>query len=148
MAAHVRFGGHFVQGHVDDTATILSRVPDHNSLRLTLQLPQPTSTRPSLLPYLITKGYVTLDGASLTLTHVDDAQRTFGVMLIAHTREKITLADKQVGARVNVEVDMVGKYVERAVLGALGGEGGEPGEGIVALVERMVRKAVTEATQK
>ncbi|KAG8685093.1 Riboflavin synthase alpha chain [Ceratobasidium sp. 395] len=148
MAAHVRFGGHFVQGHVDDTATILSRVPDHNSLRLTLQLPQPTSTRPSLLPYLITKGYVTLDGASLTLTHVDDAQRTFGVMLIAHTREKITLADKQVGARVNVEVDMVGKYVERAVLGALGGEGGEPGEGIVALVERMVRKAVAEATQK
>ncbi|KAG9122661.1 Riboflavin synthase alpha chain [Ceratobasidium sp. 392] len=148
MAAHVRFGGHFVQGHVDDTATILSRVPDANSLRLTLELPEPTPTRPSLLPYLITKGYVTLDGASLTLTHVNDARRTFGVMLIAHTREKITLADKPVGAKVNVEVDMVGKYVERAVLGALGGEGGEPGEGIVALVERMVQKAVAEATKK
>ncbi|KAG9080834.1 Riboflavin synthase alpha chain [Ceratobasidium sp. 370] len=148
MAAHVRFGGHFVQGHVDDTATILTRVPDANSLRLTLQLSDPTPTRPSLLPYLITKGYVTLDGASLTLTHVDDAKRTFGVMLIAHTREKITLADKPVGARVNVEVDMVGKYVERAVLSALGGEGGEPGEGIIALLERMVQKAVAEATKK
>ncbi|KAG8744649.1 Riboflavin synthase alpha chain [Ceratobasidium sp. 414] len=165
MAAHVRFGGHFVQvcpidrfplsahlipvqGHVDDAVTILTRTPDANSLRLTFQLPEPSSTRPSLLPYLITKGYVTLDGASLTLTHVDDANRTFGVMLIAHTREKITLADKPVGARVNVEVDMVGKYVERAVLGALGGGGGEPGEGIVALVERMVQKAVAEATKK
>ncbi|KAG9077936.1 Riboflavin synthase alpha chain [Ceratobasidium sp. UAMH 11750] len=148
MAAHVRFGGHFVQGHVDDTVTILTRVPDANSLRLTFQLPEPTPTRPSLLPYLIAKGYVTLDGASLTLTHVDDAKRTFGVMLIAHTREKITLADKPVGARVNVEVDMVGKYVERAVLGALGGEGGEPGEGILTLVERMVQKAVAEATKK
>jgi len=148
MAAHVRFGGHFVQGHVDDTATILTRVPDANSLRLTFQLPEPSPTRPSLLPYLITKGYVTLDGASLTLTHVDDPNRTFGVMLIAHTREKITLADKPVGARVNVEVDMVGKYVERAVLGALGGEGGEPGEGIVALIERMVQQAVAEATKK
>ncbi|QRV94955.1 riboflavin synthase alpha chain [Ceratobasidium sp. AG-Ba] len=147
MAAHVRFGGHFVQGHVDETVTIVSRIPDGNSLRLTFQLPEPTPARPSLLPYLITKGYVTLDGASLTLTHVDDAKRTFGIMLIAHTREKITLANKPEGARVNVEVDMVGKYVERAVLGALGGEGA-PGQGIVALVERLVQKAVADATQK
>ncbi|KAF8602296.1 Lumazine-binding protein [Ceratobasidium sp. AG-I] len=148
MAAHVRFGGHFVQGHVDDTVTVLTRIPDANSLRLTFQLPNPTPTRPSLLPYLITKGYVTLDGASLTLTDVDDKAQTFSIMLIAHTREKITLANKPVGARVNVEVDMVGKYVGRAVLSALGGSGGEPGEGIVKLVERIVHKAVAEATQK
>jgi len=148
MAAHVRFGGHFVQGHVDDTVTVLSRVPDANSLRLTFKLPDATPTRPSLMPYLITKGYVTLDGASLTLTDVDDTAQTFSVMLIAHTREKITLATKPVGARVNVEVDMVGKYVERAVLSALGGSGGEPGEGLVKLVERIVHKAVAEATQK
>lgn len=137
-----------IQGHVDDTVTVLSRVPDSNSLRLTFKLPDPTPTRPSLLPYLITKGYVTLDGASLTLTDVDDTAQTFSVMLIAHTREKITLANKPVGARVNVEADMVGKYVERAVLSAIGGSGGEPGEGIVRLIERIVHKAVADATQK
>ncbi|CCO32141.1 riboflavin synthase alpha chain [Rhizoctonia solani AG-1 IB] len=148
MAAHVRFGGHFVQGHVDDTVTVLSRVPDGNSLRLTFQLPPPTPDRPSLLPYLITKGYITLDGASLTLTDVDDEAQTFSIMLIAHTQEKITLAAKPVGAKVNVEVDMVGKYVERAVLAALGGSGGQPAEGIAKIIERVVQKAVADAAQK
>ncbi|KAG8760111.1 Riboflavin synthase alpha chain, partial [Ceratobasidium sp. 423] len=147
MAAHVRFGGHFVQGHVDGTVTVLSRVPDGNSLRLTFQLTA-TPDRPSLLPYLIAKGYITLDGASLTLTDVNDEAQTFSVMLIAHTQEKITLAGKPVGAKVNVEVDMVGKYVERAVLSALGGSGGQPAEGIAKLIERVVHKAVADATQK
>ncbi|CAE6497290.1 unnamed protein product [Rhizoctonia solani] len=148
MAAHVRFGGHFVQGHVDGTVTVQSRVPDGNSLRLTFQLPPPTPDRPSLVPYLIAKGYITLDGASLTLTDVDDEKQTFSVMLIAHTQEKITLASKPVGAKVNVEVDMVGKYVERAVLAALGGSGGQPGEGIAKIIERVVHKAVADAARK
>ncbi|KAG8881158.1 Riboflavin synthase alpha chain [Tulasnella sp. 331] len=116
MAAHVRFGGHFVQGHVDDTVTILSKAIDGNSLRLLFQVPTPTANHPSLLPYLIPKGYVTLDGASLTITSVDDAQRTFGVMLIAHTQSKIGLGLKDIGRKVNVEVDMVGKYVQKAVI--------------------------------
>ncbi|CUA67159.1 riboflavin synthase alpha chain [Rhizoctonia solani] len=148
MAAHVRFGGHFVQGHVDGTVTVQSRVPDGNSLRLTFQLPEPNPDRPLLLPYLIAKGYITLDGASLTLTDVDDEKQRFSVMLIAHTQEKITLANKPVGAKVNVEVDMVGKYVERAVLAALGGSGGQPGEGIAKIIERVVHKAVTDAARK
>ncbi|KXN88847.1 Riboflavin synthase, partial [Leucoagaricus sp. SymC.cos] len=92
MGAHVRFGGHFVQAHVDTTATVVNRVPDGDSLRLTFQLEEPTPERPSLLPYLIPKGYVTIDGASLTLTGVSDADRTFGVMLIQHTQEKISLS--------------------------------------------------------
>ncbi|KAF8321712.1 putative riboflavin synthase, alpha chain [Clavulina sp. PMI_390] len=121
MAAHVRFGGHMVQGHVDDTVKIFSRQIDGNSLRLTFQAPEPTPTRPSLMPYIIMKGYVTLDGASLTITTIDDVARTFGVMLIAHTQASIDLANKQVGERVNVEVDMVGKYVEKSVIAALGG---------------------------
>jgi len=137
LAAHVRFGGHFVQGHVDGTATIISVTPDQNSLRFLFQLPQPTPTRPSLLPYLIEKGFIGLDGTSLTLTSVDDNERTFGVMLIAHTQHKIVLATKKVGEKVNVEVDMVGKYVEKSVLSALGGASGE---GIKALIERIVDK--------
>ncbi|WVF70664.1 riboflavin synthase, alpha subunit [Kwoniella sp. CBS 6097] len=109
MAGHTRFGGHMVQGHVDSTATIISRVPDGDSIRYKFQLPPSTT----LLPYIIEKGYITIDGASLTITEVDDSleERSFGIMLIAHSQEKLTLTKKQVGDKVNVEVDCVGKYV-------------------------------------
>jgi len=146
MAAHVRFGGHFVQGHVDDTVTILSKTVDGNSLRLLFQVPAPTPNHPSLLPYLIPKGYVTLDGASLTITSVDDAQRTFGVMLIAHTQSKIGLGSKDIGGKVNVEVDMVGKYVQKAVIGALGGDANDldGGGGFKAMIEKTVEQVVNK----
>ncbi|EIM83593.1 Lumazine-binding protein [Stereum hirsutum FP-91666 SS1] len=145
MGAHVRFGGHFVQGHVDTTATLISKTPDGDSLRLLFQLPEPTPDRPSLLPYLIPKGYVAIDGTSLTLTSVDDAQRTFGIMLIQHTQEKITLAKKKEGSLVNIEVDMVGKYVEKSVVAALGGGGGD---GMRALVEKVVEDVLAKKNLK
>ncbi|VDC05804.1 unnamed protein product [Peniophora sp. CBMAI 1063] len=141
MGAHVRFGGHFVQAHVDTTATLVSKTADGDSLRLTFRLSPPTPERPSLLPYLIPKGYVTLDGASLTLTGVDDAAGTFSVMLIQHTQEKITLARKEIGAKVNVEADMVGKYVEKSVVAALGGSGSS---GIRAMVEKVVEDVLSK----
>ncbi|KDQ15592.1 hypothetical protein BOTBODRAFT_31488 [Botryobasidium botryosum FD-172 SS1] len=141
LAAHVRFGGHFVQGHIDDTVTILSRVIDGNSLRLLFQARESTPARPSLLPYLIPKGYVALDGASLTLTSVSDVDRTFGVMLIAHTQSRITLSEKPVGSKVNVEVDMVGKYVEKAVAAAFGSSSGiSVGDGLKGIIEKAVEK--------
>jgi riboflavin synthase len=130
-----------LQAHVDTTATVIERSPDGDSLRLSFQLPEPTPSRPSFLPYLIPKGYVTIDGASLTLTAVDDAHRTFDVMLIQHTQEKITLARKQVGAKVNIEVDMVGKYVEKSVVAALDGVSGE---GLTALVEKVVERVLAK----
>ncbi|EMD32555.1 hypothetical protein CERSUDRAFT_161479 [Gelatoporia subvermispora B] len=140
MGAHVRFGGHFVQAHVDTTATIVNREPDGDSLRLTFQLPEATPARPSLLPYIIPKGYVAIDGASLTVTGVDDAQRTFGVMLITHTQEKITLSKKPIGAKVNIEADMVGKYVEKSVHAALSGGEGPTRTLIEKVVEDVLRK--------
>jgi len=79
---------------------------------------------------------VAIDGASLTLTVVDDAQRTFGVMLIQHTQEKITLSHKPVGTKVNVEVDMVGKYVEKSIIAALAGDGGGT---IRSMIENVVQ---------
>ncbi|KAH7104972.1 Lumazine-binding protein [Auriculariales sp. MPI-PUGE-AT-0066] len=139
---HVRFGGHFVQGHIDTTATIISRTEDGNSLRLLFKLPAPTAGQNSLLPYLIPKGFIAIDGASLTLTYVNDADATFGVMLIAHTQAKIVLAAKQVGANVNIEVDMVGKYVEKAVLASLGSDGTAAGSGLVGIIERVVEKVL------
>ncbi|KAH7910453.1 hypothetical protein BJ138DRAFT_1152913 [Hygrophoropsis aurantiaca] len=142
MGAHVRFGGHFVQAHVDSTATILRRAGDGNSLRLWFQFPEPTASRPSLLPYLISKGYIAIDGASLTLTSVDDAERTFGVMLIQHTQEKITLAKKPDGSKVNIEVDMVGKYVEKSVSAALQGGGGQS---LVDLIQKIVDQTLSKS---
>jgi riboflavin synthase len=114
MAAHVRFGGHFVQAHIDTTVALVDKIPDGDSIRLTFELADET-----MLPYLVPKGYVALDGASLTLTFVDDEKRRFGVMLITHTQEKITLGKKRVGSKVNLEVDMLGKYVQKSVAAAL-----------------------------
>jgi len=136
MGAHVRFGGHFVQAHVDGTATIVGQEMDGESLRLTFQFPSATPERPSLLPYIIPKGYVAIDGTSLTITGVDDAKRQFSIMLIKHTQEKITLSKKAVGAKVNIEVDMVGKYVRKSVVAALGG--GDSDDGIRAMIEKTV----------
>ena len=125
---------------MDTTATLISRTPDGDSVRLLFQLPEPTPARPSLLPYLIPKGYVAIDGASLTLTVVDDAERTFGVMLIKHTQEKITLSKKAVGAKVNIEVDMVGKFVAKGVEAALSGGGGL----LPALIEKVVEDVLVK----
>lgn len=82
-----------------------------------------------------------IDGTSLTVTEVDDAGRTFGVMLIKHTQEKITLANKALGARVNIEVDMVGKYVEKSVVAALAGGGND---GIRGQIEKMIDEALAK----
>jgi len=142
MAAHVRFGGHFVQAHVDTTATVVERTSDGDSLRLTFEFAEPTAERPSLLPYIIPKGYVTIDGASLTVTGVDDARRRFSVMLIQHTQEKISLGtQKRVGSTVNIEVDMVGKYVEKSVVATL--SSGENTH-LRAMVEKIVESVLAK----
>ena len=84
---------------------------------------------------------------SLTLTSVSDTDRTFGVMLIAHTKAKVTLAQKQVGETVNIEVDMLGKYVEKAVTASFGGDSevpGSAGQGLRGLIEKTVEKILKE----
>ena len=133
-------GGHFVQGHVDTIATILSVTPDGNALTFRLQ-----PRDPSILRYVVEKGYVTLDGASLTITAVNDEEKWWEVMLIAYTQERVVMAGKGSGEDVNVEVDMVGKYVEKSVRGYFEGlerEGGNStGRGVL---ERMVGRIVEE----
>ncbi|AEO53919.1 hypothetical protein MYCTH_2029952, partial [Thermothelomyces thermophilus ATCC 42464] len=116
VRADTRMGGHFVQGHVDTTATILSRAPDGNAVTLRLA---PASR--DVLRYVVYKGFIALDGASLTVTKVDDEAGWWEVMLIAYTQERIVTAAKQVGDTVNVEVDMTAKYVEKSLKGYLEG---------------------------
>lgn len=101
----MRFGGHFVQGHVDTTASIVSITPDGNALTFRFA---PTDT--GVLAYVVEKGYITVDGASVTIVGV--GEDWFEVMLVAYTQEKIVTARKKPGELVNVEVDMTGKYIE------------------------------------
>ncbi len=99
-----------------------------------------------MLRYVVEKGYVTLDGASLTVTAVDDRAGWWEVMLIAYTQERVVMARKKEGEGVNVEVDMVGKYVEKSVRGYF--EGLEEGGGGGGVLERMVGKIVDERIRK
>ena len=128
---------------MDTTATITSRLPDGESVRLVFELAKPMPGAYSAMRYIVPKGYIAIDGASLTITEVDDAKGTFGVMLIKHTQERITLGTKGVGEKVNIEVDMVGKYVEKSVLAALGGST-SGNDGIKALVRNVVEDVLGE----
>ena len=107
-----RLGGHWVQGHVDGVADVLEVRQDGGSWRLSCSLPS------ALAPFFVEKGSVCIDGVSLTLTHVS-ADR-FGVMLIPETWMKTSLSTKGVGAKVNLEADIVGKFVAK-MIGARGG---------------------------
>lgn len=104
-----RLGGHLVSGHVDGVATLAGRRRQGNSLCLTFRFPA------HLGRYLVEKGSVALDGISLTVTEVSD--EAFSVAVIPHTLERTTLHRKEVGAQVNIETDIVGKYVERLLRG-------------------------------
>ena len=117
-----RLGGHIVAGHVDATGAVAAKSRLGEALRLDVSVP------PSLLRYLVEKGSVAIDGVSLTVNTVDDAAGTFSVVLIPHTQGVVTLHQRAVGARVNLEVDVLGKYVER-LLGRGPREAAEPGHG-------------------
>jgi riboflavin synthase len=105
MTASARLGGHIVQGHVDGTARIMARVPGDRWEVVQLTLP------PDLSRYVVEKGSITVDGVSLTVSDVTDD--TFSVSLIPTTLELTTLGHKGVGDAVNLEVDVIAKYVER-----------------------------------
>ena len=105
MSAASRFGGHVVQGHVDGTATVTAREPGDRWEVVRFTLPE------QLRPYLVEKGSVTVDGVSLTVVDVTDEE--FSVSLIPTTLDLTTLGAKEVGDPVNLEVDVLAKYVER-----------------------------------
>ena len=109
LAAGARMGGHYVQGHVDGVARVVETRPDGDSLRMWFSAPS------DLLPYIVEKGYISRDGASLTIT--ERQRERFGVALVAYTRQMIVLPTKPVGATVNIEVDVIAKYVESLLEG-------------------------------
>jgi riboflavin synthase len=105
MSAEGRFGGHIVSGHIDGTGTVSSIKQDGIAVRYTI------SADDKLLKYIVEKGSVTLDGISLTVAAVTDSDLT--VSVIPHTAEQTILPYKKVGDIINIETDIIGKYVEK-----------------------------------
>lgn len=105
LAANGRFGGHIVAGHVDGTGVITAIEKDDTAVWYTLR------AEPSILRYIVEKGSIAMDGISLTVAKVDES--TFSVSLIPHTSGHTTLSQKRVGDIINLENDVVGKYVEK-----------------------------------
>lgn len=105
VAAGGRFGGHFVQGHIDGTGRItsLGRDPDAVIMRV--------AAASGIMRYIVEKGFVAVDGVSLTVTDYDE--RAFAVSLVEFTRRHTTLDDAGIGDTVNIEVDIMAKYVEK-----------------------------------
>lgn len=104
-----RLGGHLVQGHVDSTGKVQSLTPEGEALLVRYQAP------PEIMRYVVSKGFIAVDGASLTVADRD--AQSFTVSLVGFTRQHTNLDSRRPGEMVNLEVDIVAKYVERLVKG-------------------------------
>lgn len=100
-----RLGGHIVSGHIDGMGTIEDYQKEDNAVWITV------GASPEILRYIVQKGSVAIDGVSLTVAYVDDS--VFKVSIIPHTRDMTTLLRKKAGDEVNLECDMIGKYIEK-----------------------------------
>ena len=109
-------GGHLVQGHIDDTGKLTSITEESGALLMRFEAP------PELMRYIVTKGFIAVDGTSLTVVARDPA--SFSVSIVGFTRDNTVLADRRVGDAVNLEVDIIGKYVAEFME--------KPGSGITA----------------
>lgn len=109
LAANGRFDGHIVQGHVDGVGTIASIREVDNSYYIYI------TASPTLLRYIVRKGSIAIDGISLTVVDADD--KTFSVAIIPHTWDHTNLHIRRAGDQVNLETDIVGKYIEKLVGG-------------------------------
>ena len=105
MAANGRFGGHIVAGHVDGVGTVLQTRKDDNAIWYTI------GASPEVLRYVVEKGSITIDGISLTVAKITDAD--FSISAIPHTVAVTVLQDRKPGDTVNLETDIIGKYVEK-----------------------------------
>jgi riboflavin synthase len=109
LTPNTRLGGHLVSGHVDDVGEVVSRHPDARSEQFRIRAPK------ALAKYIAHKGSITVDGTSLTVNKVEGAE--FELNIVPHTLEKTVMGAYQPGTRVNLEVDIIARYLERLLLG-------------------------------
>ncbi|EDY86741.1 riboflavin synthase, alpha subunit [gamma proteobacterium HTCC5015] len=125
MTPTTHFGGHIVSGHVDGLGEVVSRHSDGRSERFVLRAPD------ELARYIAKKGSITVDGTSLTVNEVKGAD--FELNIVPHTLEHTIMGDYQAGSKVNLEVDVVARYLERLLLGDKAHEAGQGGISLEAL---------------
>ena len=114
LAVDGRNSGHMVQGHVDDVGLIEEMRPEGDALWVRVKPPA------RLLPYIVPKGFIAIDGTSLTVCNVNNAEGWFDFMLVAYTQQHIIVPNKAVGDKVNIEVDVTAKYVEKSMAALVG----------------------------
>lgn len=107
--ADSRLGGHIVQGHVDGVGRVITNEPGEKWQKFEVQIPQ------KLIKYVVNQGSISIDGVSLTVGNIDDKSCTVTLWLIPETLEKTTLGSRKIGDEVNIEVDVLAKYVERLI---------------------------------
>jgi riboflavin synthase len=109
LTPSTRLGGHFVSGHVDGIGAVTEKKSDGRSYRFKFKAPE------SLAKYIAEKGSICINGVSLTVNEVDGA--VFGVNIVPHTLKETTLGDAVIGTKVNLEVDLLARYLERLIKG-------------------------------
>ena len=111
LKANSRNSGHFVQGHVDCVGVIREKWQEGDSLWLKIEIPK------EYIAYVVPKGFIAIDGTSLTICEVNQHQHWFTIMLISHTQTAVILPHKNIGDEVNIEVDVLAKMVEQSMTG-------------------------------
>lgn len=139
VTSDVRMGGHVVQGHVDTVAAIVKKERDGNSIAYTFELRDKHE-----INYIVEKGFIAVDGTSLTVTGVDYKTAQFSIMLVSYSQEKVVLAQKEVGDSVNIEVDYTGKLIEKQVQLALEGQLQNEQSALARFVAQLVERKLAE----
>ncbi|GME67351.1 unnamed protein product [[Candida] boidinii] len=137
ISGDVRFGGHMVQGHIDTIAKIISKNPDGNSIVFEFELRDK-----EYINYIVHKGFICVDGTSLTVTNVDYENSRFKIMMVAYTQEKVIMPLKKINDYVNIEVDVTGKLIERQVNLTLEGQLENKESPLVKLISNLIDEKI------
>ena len=132
-------GGHVVQGHVDTIATITKKQPENNAINFTFQLRDR-----QYINYIVEKGFICVDGASLTVTAVDYTTAEFSIQMVAYTQEKVVISSKNEGNTVNIEVDVAGKLIEKQVELVLTGMASNEDSAVAKALNSLIEKKIKE----
>lgn len=139
VTSDVRLGGHVVQGHVDTVASIVSKTPDGNAITFTFELRDK-----QYISYIVEKGFISIDGTSLTVTDVDYKKCEFSIMMVAYTQNKVIMPLKQIGDFVNIEVDLTGKLIEAQIDANLNSQISNEESGLSKLLSQIIDKKIED----
>ncbi|CAN3355275.1 riboflavin synthase [Diutina catenulata] len=135
--ASTRMGGHVVQGHVDTIAAITKKQMENNAINFTFQLRDR-----QYMTYIVEKGFIAVDGTSLTVTNVDYTAAEFSIQMVAYTQEKVVIPLKEKGDTVNIEVDVAGKLIEKQVELVLGGMATNPDSILARTLDSIIEEKI------